>query len=397
MEVGIRNFTEAGNNLMWRKGWRDYQHEKCLSKGRVKMENKVHYDRILNSLTDNRSIDVLVEPSMENVKKMPEREFIIKYVNESKGKMTPQNIAVAIAIALDVPVTDSAKIRSIFNSVMDQLKSVVPPQNAQISIAVDDRPIEIIATPSGVRASENPISMTGVSSVSIDEESGERGVQIWEGDNQAPIRGINPTDAGFRMTEVPAQFSVPTGLPPNIMDVMYNRQGLPNTNSLTLTEITDMGTQTLNPEYYTTEQEYRDEPFLKRLRYKREGEKKVMFQGKGDYGEGERMDEATILERSVAKSIYTVEALPKRNKITQTALTGDEGMMTTESQRKEFPRGGYSSGPPSRASSGFRASIGSIMGETSRTASGAIIFSPTGPFSLVPSSGESSGTMTPYP
>jgi len=234
MELGIRNFTEAGNNLMWRKGWEEYQREKCMSKTRDKMENKVHYDRIFNALTDNRSIDVLVDESLESVKKMPEKEFIIKYVQEHKGKMTPEAITEALVIAMEIPVDDIMGIRSIFNTVMEQLRSD-PPELAETimrPIAIDRTVVNIISTNQGVIASANPLSITGIPSVVIDEESGERGITVWEGDNQAPVRGINPTDAGFRMTEVPAQFSVPTALPPRITPLVFNRQGLPDTSQL---------------------------------------------------------------------------------------------------------------------------------------------------------------------
>ena len=86
MQLGIQNFTEAGNDLMWRKGWESFQREHCKSKTKARMENKLHYDRILNSLTDNRSIDVLVPKSLENVKKMTEKEMIISLTLAIKFK-----------------------------------------------------------------------------------------------------------------------------------------------------------------------------------------------------------------------------------------------------------------------------------------------------------------------
>jgi hypothetical protein len=232
MELGIRNFTEAGNNLMWRKGWETYQREECKSKTRAKMENKVHYDRIFNALTDNRSIDVMVDESLEAVKKMPEKEFIIKYVQENKYKMNPKDIADAIAIALEVKEVNA--VRSIFNTVMEQLKNDPIELNDSMrrSIAIDGSVVNIIASNSGVIASANPLSITGVSSMVVDQDSGERGIVVWEGDNQAPVRGVNPTDAGFRMSEVPAQFSVPTILPPPIVPTTFNRQGLPTTSEI---------------------------------------------------------------------------------------------------------------------------------------------------------------------
>jgi len=234
MELGIRNFTEAGNNLMWRKGWETYQREQCKSKTRVKMENKVHYDRILNSLTDNRSIDVMVDESLEAVKKMPEREFIIKYVQENKYKMSPKDIADAIAIALEIPVDDTAAVRSIFMTVMEELRNSPPElyETIQRPIAIDGTVVNIISSSQGVIASANPLSITGVSSMVVDQESGERGIVLWEGDYQAPVRGINPTDAGERMSEVPAQFSVPSILPPPIAPTTFNRQGLPSTSEI---------------------------------------------------------------------------------------------------------------------------------------------------------------------
>jgi hypothetical protein len=234
MELDIQNFTEAGNNLMWRKPWEMFQREHCKSKTRVKMENKVHYERILNSLTDNRSIDILVDKSLEAVKKMPEKEFIIKYVHENRYKMSAKELTESIAVAMEIPVDDVSAIRSIFNTVMEQLRNDPPElyETIQRPIAIDGTVVNIISSSQGVIASANPLSITGVSSMVVDQDSGELGVTVWAGDNQVPVRNIAPTDAGFRLTEVPAQFSVPTSLPPPMRPVTFNRQGLPDTTQL---------------------------------------------------------------------------------------------------------------------------------------------------------------------
>lgn len=307
MELGIGNFTEAGNNLMWRKGWRRYQREECMSKGYARMENKVHYDRIVDALTDNRSIDVLVDSTLKNVKKMPEKDFIIKYVDENRDKMTPEKIAVAIAIALDIPVDNTVKIKEIFAAVMEQLRNA-PPILAEISIAVNDRPVEIIADDFGVRASENPISYQGVPSVVIDEISGEMGIQVWEGDNQSIVRGINPTDAGYRITEVPAQFSVPTEIPPELRGIRFNRQAIPDTNPLS--RVT------------------------------------TSVQTEGEYPPPVKSSPEYLRETSVARFVPSASSVGI-NKIIQTSQTGDIGLGTSKEIREEFKRGGYKGGPES--------------------------------------------------
>jgi hypothetical protein len=111
MELGIQNFTPAGNNLVWRKGWRKYQENICKeSKGAIRNVNKTHYDRILYSLTDNRSIDVLNEPSIKDVKKMDPREYIIKYIHEYKDKKSIREMTEGLMIALEVPVEETSGI-----------------------------------------------------------------------------------------------------------------------------------------------------------------------------------------------------------------------------------------------------------------------------------------------
>lgn len=363
MELDIRNFTEAGNNLMWRKSWETFQREHCKSKSYVRRENKVHYDRILNSLTDNRSIDIRVDSSLDSVRKMPEREFLIKYIQENKDRMTPVQIAIAIAVAVDVPVEDTSGMRTIFNLVMEELKKN-PPTLAEVSIAIDDRPVEIIADDFGVRASENPISFQGVPSVRVDLDSGERGIFVWEGDNQAPVRGINPTDAGERITEVPAQFSVPTILPPPVRPLRYNREAIPNTSQLPSVilmggPLRESGTQ--------TEGEYPNAPVT--------------------------MSRGIVGEYSVARENTTqpFAGYYKRKMEIQTAQTGEQGMLTTQEERGQTTPAGklrYNIYPTRRViGSDISQSLASVFGGENRTSSGAILFSPTGPFSF-PTSGE---------
>jgi hypothetical protein len=239
MELRIENFTENGNHLKWRSAWRDYQQKRCRTKSHARIANKMHYGRILDSLTDNRSIDVLVDKSLKSVKKMDMDEVIFNFIEESKGKFPPDQLAEKIAIALEVPLDDTVAYRKIFDLVMEQIKSGPPPL-AEVSIAVDGRPVEIKATEEGVVASKNPFSLTGVSSVHIDEETGEHGVTVWSGDNQAPSRMVDIGGfktkqfggSGERETFNPMQFSVPTSLPPPMKTVAFNREAIPTSNEL---------------------------------------------------------------------------------------------------------------------------------------------------------------------
>jgi hypothetical protein len=296
MQLDIQNFTSAGNNLMYRKDWEDFQHKRCKSKTKVKMENKLHYDRILNALTDNRSIDILNDASLKNVKKMDTREYIIQYIEACNGKKNIKQMTDGIAIALNVSVTDTAEYRKIYDMVVEELNYFQDLQRRfdpkSIDISIDGRTVAIRSLEDGVTASENPFSITGVPSVRVDEETGEQTVTVWEGDNQAPVRAMTYSNSGQVMTEVPAQFSIPTNLPPPMRPVSFNREALPDTMTF--------ATQT-----------------------------------EGDYP-------SSALEMTPANvQKYTTSKKVGGGRLTQTAQTGEEGMIATPMMRNKFPVGGY--------------------------------------------------------
>jgi hypothetical protein len=327
MELLINNFTEAGNHLKYRKGWEDYQKEKCNMKTYRHLENKIHYNRIFETLTDNRSIDVLNEKSLKNVKKLSEKEYIIKYINENKDKKTPQELAEAIALAIEVPVNDQSRMREIFNMVMEELR-VNPPVLSEISIAINGRDVPIIANDFGVRAGENIFFTPGVTSTEIDEETGERQMTMWAGDNQVQTEsrafggftiGNRFGGSGQRMFSDPGQFSAPTDLPPRIMTVAYNRQALPILN----TPRNEIQTQ--------TEGDYPSPP--------------INMMGPGN-----------VKEFAVSKKVgpqmesYLAQS---QSRITNTAQTNELGALTTEEQRTQYTAGGYR-GSETRLPSGVR-------------------------------------------
>lgn len=244
MELGIQNFTPTGNNLMWKNSWETYQKQNCQSKTMSKMENRLHYDRIFQGLTNNRSIDVLVPESLKNVKKMSTKEYITKYISENNGIKTPQQLTVAIAIALNIPV-GTPDYSKVYDMVIEELKMVHDLTNSfiraphRIDIAIDTRSVGIEATDEGVVADANPFSFDGIPSQRVDEETGELALVYYNGDNQVPTRSYDTggfanlfRQSGDTMTEVPGQFSLPTRLPPRISPVVFNRNALPDTTEL---------------------------------------------------------------------------------------------------------------------------------------------------------------------
>ena len=51
MELNYSNLTDPNqNNLKYRKQFENFQKEKCKSKTMLNMENRIHYNRILNAL-----------------------------------------------------------------------------------------------------------------------------------------------------------------------------------------------------------------------------------------------------------------------------------------------------------------------------------------------------------
>ena len=355
---------------MYRKDWERFQREKCESKTMAKMENKLHYDRIFNGLTDNRSIDILNDESLKNVKKMDIREYIIQYIQESNGKKTPQQIAEAVAIALAIPVTDTAAFRNIFKMVMEELKAN-PPVLAEVSIAIDGRTVPIIADDFGVRAGDNIFSTDGVPSQVVDEETGELAVAYWSGDNQVPERrgmsssGFRLTafaNSGDRMTEVPGQFSLPTSLPPPMMPVVFNRSALPDTTELPYQVDPSLMVNNNNapralpaPEAHNGLNElfvprttyirtFATEPSVPSSVSLREVATSTGTQTYGDYP-------SSALEMT-PENVRTYSSSKKTGggRLTQTAQTGPEGMIASRAMLQKYPVGGYSG--PERGSRG---------------------------------------------
>jgi hypothetical protein len=402
MEVCIENFTQSGNNLMYRKEWENYQKERCESKTMARMENRVHYDRILNGLTDNRSIDILNQDSLKNITKMDMREYIIKYIDDNKGIKTPQQLVEAIAIAIAVPVDDMAAIKAIYQMVLTQLKAS-PPVLAEVSIAIDGVSVPIIADDMGVRSGANIFSTDGVPSQSVDEETGEIAVAYWEGDNQVPERrGMSMegfrlrafANSGDRITDVPAQFSLPTRLPPPMMPVVFNKLALPDTNS------------TPFPPIYSTEQTEAILDIVREMRIppptqptlnllekplrnpqakyptSKRGPNLDILRGmfpyepdeltredvenytrrlvdrpltiRGTQTEGYYPPSALEMTKGNVREYTTAKRVAGSSKLTQTAQTGESGMMATPAMRNKYPVGGYSRSERERLPSGAR-------------------------------------------
>lgn len=238
---------------MWRKGWENYQAKQCKSASFSKSLNRTHYNRILDSLTDNRSIDILNQASLRNIKKIDPREYIIKYVQENNGTKSIQKMVADLAVALDIPPNDSGAYRAVYDAVVQQMQDIFDTTNSMlraprhIDIAVDGETVGIEASSQGVVATANPMRITGVASTHVDEESGDRVMTTWAGDNQAPVRAFafgglanqGLSDSGDRVSSNPSQFSVPTSLPPQMNPIVFNRQAVPDTNELeTQTDIT---------------------------------------------------------------------------------------------------------------------------------------------------------------
>jgi len=355
MEVCIENFTPTGNNLMFRKDFENYQKEKCKSKTMARMENTIHYNRILDGLTDNRSIDILNDASLENIRKMDTREYIIKYIQENKSVKTPEQLVMGLAITLNVPVANNAGMKVLYNMVLRELQTN-PPTLAEISIAVDGVSVPIIANDFGVRAGANNFSFQGIPSQSVDQETGELSAVEWSGDNQVPVRNFTflGNNSGNRITEVPAQFSLPSNLPPPMMPVVYDRLALPDTNIV-------------EPAIYPTAQRG---PNLDLLRGLFAPEPNNMAtQTEGDYP-------PSVLEMTKSNvATYTTSKKVNSGRLTQTAQTGESGMIATPAMRNKYPSGGYSGKERLSTPRGTRPDYDAIS-QASSTASGAVVFSP---------------------
>lgn len=322
MELCIENFTEAGNNLMWRADWESYQKKICESKTMTRMENKIHYNRIVDGLSNNRSIDVLNEDSLKNVKKMDEEEYIIKYIEENKGSKTPQEIVNGLAVAMSISVSDNARMKSLYDMVLKQLREN-PPVLAEVSIAIDGKTVPIIANEDGVRAGENTVSFDFPATQSRDDMTGEI---IAISTPQGRPNRLNTGafgGAGERMTEVPGQFSLPIRLPPPMMPVTFNRLALPDTNVVPA------------PPTYPTSSKGYNQDILRGLFA--DDSKEMGTQTDEDNYPGAALE---MTKGNVAK--YTTAKKVGAGKLTQTAQTGEEGIIATPAMRNKYPGGGYS-------------------------------------------------------
>jgi hypothetical protein len=172
---------------------------------------------------------------------------------------------------LDVPVSDVVEYRKIYDAVIEEMKMIheltntllrtparidisrggkdmetqtsaegVDAETNTIYISIDGKDVGIQATVEGVVAETNTFSIQGVSSQRRDNETGELAVVHWDGDNQAPSRGVNTggfnvnnfANSGDQMSQDPGQFSLPTNMPPPMTPVVFNRNALPDTTEL---------------------------------------------------------------------------------------------------------------------------------------------------------------------
>lgn len=287
MELDWRNFEPEGNNLKWLSGWEEFQMKNCKSKTKYEAANRNHYDRIINALTDNKSVDVLNKDSTVALDKMTEKEYIIHYVKENHGNMTPEAMATGIAFSypahgssLVSPSTEpSAHYRALMNHVINIISQIRNGMTeAEIMVAFDGYTSTMIATPEGVRATESRHSLDLPESVSRDEETGELATVVYSGTNSAPDRGSGRraymprgfnnrplSGSGEREFQNPMQFTIPSRLPPPIPQLTWTREALPSTSELTIANPTELysssgrSTQTNAPFYEPLN--YRGEPY----------------------------------------------------------------------------------------------------------------------------------------
>jgi hypothetical protein len=210
MELDIANFKPGGNNLKWKTAFDTLVLEDCFSKSKHVAENKNYYSTILHSLTSNRSVDVLVPESTAYLRKSEFEESDFKESDESDFKQSKES--------------DS-------NSVV---------------VAINQKPVTIVATERGVVARSNPLSLD-LPTMTQQNLEGEIVVkQTYRPDFQAPELSAYQqayqkayTDemkklmgaSGDTVTSTPKQFSVPTSLPPPVPPTV-TVQGVPSTNEL---------------------------------------------------------------------------------------------------------------------------------------------------------------------
>ena len=287
MQLNIENFTSDGNQLLYRDGWNKFQKEKCMSKSRITKQNKLHYDRILYSLTDTKSINVLNKESTKALTKMTENEYIAMYVREWSGKKSPDEMA--SAIHLSYPESEyeesesgssSSSSRSLYSesenggdymyhpaayeretrtkksssssdsgssgagrSSNENLTQHFLNRHKQILSKVLEQ-IKMQQNLAQVLDSGMPRVPTDIM-INVDGEpvrirSNDIGVTATDGPDTLDLpvvryRDLND-DATVRFVD-PAQNTVPRDLPPMLRPVRFNPFGLPNTNGLNINRI----------------------------------------------------------------------------------------------------------------------------------------------------------------
>lgn len=215
MELRIENFTPDGNNLKWRQPFQNFQKEKCMSRSKYITRNREYYNRMLYTLTDNRSIDVLNKMSMSGTSKISTKEFVALYINSVKGKLSvPEMVQALMVVYPERETPDGAKF--LFRMVMEELKLIGDRNLAtfveRITVSIDGMPVEIQASEQGVKLTPNA-----------------RFNEI--GDDEIFPTPTRTEDGIVRFTD-PAQMSVPRDLPERIPRVTFSRLGMPSNNEL---------------------------------------------------------------------------------------------------------------------------------------------------------------------
>jgi hypothetical protein len=213
MEIRIENFTPTGNNLKWRQPFQNFEKEKCMSRSKYITRNREYYNRMLYTLTDNRSIDVLNKMSMSGTSKISQKEFVSLYINSVKGKLSvPEMVQALMVVYPEQESPDGA--RFLFGLVMRELKEIGNSNLAEtihrITVNIDGEPVEIEAGAQGVLAINNFVEI---------------------GDDEIFPTPTRTEDGIVRFTD-PAQMSVPRDLPEPIPRIIYSRLGIPSNNEL---------------------------------------------------------------------------------------------------------------------------------------------------------------------
>jgi len=141
MELNIANFTEKGNRLKWKTAFDNFQKEDCFSKSKYVAANKNYYSRMLHSLTNNRSVDVLVPESIANLRKSSPDDIVKSVIKI--GVYEPQKVAQNVSVIADMSVSEAVFL-------VDKIKNTV--QQNETVIAINQQPVKITANESGVTA-----------------------------------------------------------------------------------------------------------------------------------------------------------------------------------------------------------------------------------------------------